>query len=146
MGWWRWWEATMPWFSPVWDESWVFLHLRDVPSFRTPYRRTSRVSAARERCFTRVLGTGTEFWLVSNCSPPRDIAHHTSEAFITECQGPCSSYQESKRTSEGRCCPFFTFSPVNPTIILTLVTQGQWKLCAAHVWIKFSVDFSWFIG
>lgn len=118
-------------------------------SFRSLYCRTPRrsdlVSSKRERCITRVLRTWTEFWF-HIVQTPYDISHHTSEAFTTECQGLCSSYQESKKTSKGRCHQFFTFSLVNPNIIPTLVAQGQWKLCAVHVWIKFFVDFSWFIG
>lgn len=119
-------------------------HLSDFPSFRTLSYGISRcliLSVMRGRCFTRVLGAWTGFWF-HIVQSPHDSFHHTSEFYIAECQGFCSSDQESKKTSEGRCHHFFTFLLVNPTIILTLVTQGQWKLCAAHVWIKFSVDFS----
>src|SRR3712207_7611152 len=38
----------------------------------------------------------SEFW-IQIAQPPHDISHHTSEAFTTECQGLCSSSQESKK-------------------------------------------------
>lgn len=49
---------------------------------------------------------------------------------------------KDKKASESRCHQFFTFPLVNPSIVQTLVTQGHWKLCEAHVWIALSVDFS----
>lgn len=51
---------------------------------------------ARGRHFTRVLGAWMEFWF-HIVQPRRDSIHHMSEVYITECQGFCSSYKESKR-------------------------------------------------